>query len=116
MIRHNKVLSTRIRVSWNRIWKSVTGCNCLQEFENPLDPQTLESGSVTRFFGFEQTEGRFLKKRIYLRVAQIFWFVWTTLIPAAFYGPFLTYYFYRNSPSIKTKQVNSLTENATFLQ
>ena len=62
MIRHKKVLSTRIRVSWNRIWKSVTGCNYLQEFENPLDPKTLESGFGDQILWFRKDGGPILKK------------------------------------------------------
>ena len=65
MIRHKKVLSTRIRVSWNRIWKSVTGCNCLQEFENPLDPKTLEGGFGDQILWF-RTDRRLILKKTYI--------------------------------------------------
>ena len=65
MIRHNKVLSTRIRASWNRIWKLVTGCNCLQEFENPLDPKTLESGFGDQILWFRK-DGRPILKKTYI--------------------------------------------------
>lgn len=66
MIRHNKVLSTRIRASWNRIWKLVTGCNCLQEFENPLDPKTLESGFGDQILWFRKDGRPILKKNVYI--------------------------------------------------
>lgn len=65
MIRENKVLSTRIRVSWNRIWKSVTGSNCLQEFENPLNPKTLESGFRDQILWFRK-DGRPILKNVYI--------------------------------------------------